>query len=63
MNNKIPRIPGRTKEEQAFDSRILFMLAFTALDCCPADMGTWQENRWMEVLYYRKKWQLLCQYS
>lgn len=60
---KIPRIPGRTKEEQAFDFSILCMLSLTWLVYSPADKGTWQDARWMEVLYYRKKWQILCQYS
>lgn len=56
------KVPGRTAEERAFNFTILLLLSFTWMGYHPADKGTRQDKRWMEVLYYRKKWQLLCEY-
>jgi hypothetical protein len=57
------KIPGRTAEEKALDFSIICLLSMTWLGYHPADKGTWQDSRWMETLYYRKKWQILCEYS
>lgn len=57
------KIPGRTEAEKYFDISILVDLSLVWALYHPADKGTWQDNRWMETLYYRRKWQLLCRYS
>lgn len=58
----LTKVPGRTAEEKYFDFVILVLLSFPWMGYHPADKGTRQDKRWMEVLYYRKKWQLLCEY-
>lgn len=58
---KDTRIPGRTEEERIFDMRILCELALVWILYHPADEFTWQDNRWMEVMYYRRKWRKLCE--
>lgn len=60
---KTPKIPGRTEEERRFDLRIISELSLVWMIYHPADEGTWQDNRWLEQLYYRRKWRLLCDYS
>lgn len=54
-------VPGRTKEEKAFDMRILLAVAMVWAIGHPTDKFTWQDSRWMEVVYCRTKWRMLCE--
>lgn len=55
------KIPGRTKEERRFDMGILLAVAMVWAIGHPTDKYTWQDNRWIEVVYYRTKWRKLCE--